>query len=272
MLGLINGYVSPLYENAVARLPQLRISSMDCLIPGFNFVVTLNELTYGFQSVSGLSINRKVNYINEGGVNDHQIMVSCPNDDNPTLTFKRGILMRSSSTVDANAVAAASLIPDNPSRKLAVTAAVSLDPQACLEKGPALGIIQVFDRRKCLKAVYSFLSLGITNWRSDDLDASTSSILCEEFTVAHTGLERMPLASPPITGAVKNLYSDIKALSNSNSEYNKAQESKKRQQAADDLSKRKQEQNELLNKQREEQRLLQEEQEKLKRLEELERR
>ncbi len=269
MLGLINGYVSPLYEDAVARLPQLRISSMDCLIPGFNFVVTLNELTYGFQSVSGLSINRKVNYINEGGVNDHQIMVSCPNDDNPTLTFKRGILMRSSSTVDANAVAAASLIPDNPSRKLAVTAAVSLDPQACLEKGPALGIIQVFDRRKCLKAVYSFLSLGITNWRSDDLDASTSSILCEEFTVAHTGLERIPLASPPITGAVKNLFSDISGVSNSM--YKKAHESKKRLQAADDLSKKKREQDELLNKQREEQRLLQEEQENLKRLEELER-
>lgn len=268
MLGLINGFARPMYEKAVGRLPQLRVSAMDCLIPGFNFVVTLNEITYGFQSVSGLSINRKVNYMSEGGVNDHQIMVGCPNDDTPTLTFKRGILMRSSDSVDTNALAAASLIPDNAARKLAVTAAVSVDPQACLEKGPALGTISVYDRSKRIRAVYTFISLGITSWRSDDLDASSSGILCEEFTVAHTGLERMAIDSPPIIGAVKNAYSDTTSLANSYSPTNKLQQAKKRETLSKNLNRQEQEKEVLVGRHVSETRDLHEEEKILKRLEE----
>ena len=246
MLGLINGFARPMYEKAVGRLPQLRVSAMDCLIPGFNFVVTLNEITYGFQSVSGLSINRKVNYMSEGGVNDHQIMVGCPNDDNPTLTFKRGILMRSSDSVDTNALAAASLIPDNAARKLAVTAAISVDPQACLEKGPALGTISVYDRSKRIRAVYTFISLGVTSWRSDDLDASSSGILCEEFTVAHTGLERMAIDSPPIIGAVKNAYSDVYSLIDDYSKSRNSKKNKDREILNEDLNRQEQERESLI--------------------------
>ncbi len=266
MLGL-NTYAKTKNKEAVSVIPQLRVSAMDCLSTGFNFIVTLNEITFGFQSVVGLGINRKVSYLTEGGVNDHQIMVGCPSDDNPTLTFKRGILMRNPESLISEALAAASVIPDNMERKMALIAAVSCDAQACLERGPALGTIQVFDRQRSLKALYSFLSLGMTSWKSDDLDATSGGIMCEEFTIAHTGLTRHPLDPiPQLVRAGMNTVSDIITLSNSELTYSKAKESKERRKAAEELKKKKEEELKLLRKQKEEERLRKEEEENLKNL------
>lgn len=185
--------------------PQsLKVSAMDKLITRFNFLVTLNEFVFGFQSVSGLEINKRVDYISEGGVNDHQLMVASPMTDNPTLTFRRGMLIHSSNAVarTANLISAAYL-RNNVLRKTAMLAGAAIDARTSLEVGPALGSIQVYNRNGKLSALYVFLSLGMTSWKAEDLDASSSDIWCEEITIAHTGLERCPLQA---TGVVHNLF------------------------------------------------------------------
>lgn len=265
----LNFYKTTDEGEAVRAIPQMRISSMDELTPTFNFVVTLNEFTFGFQSVSGLSVSNKVNYIAEGGVNDHQIMVGCPSDDNPTLTFKRGMLIRRPTIISNAARAAAARIPNNIARKSALIAVNMLDPQASLEMGPALGIIKVYSRRHTLRAIYSFLSLGMTSWRADDLDATTTSIFCEEFTVAHTGLVRHPLSAvPQVVDAVKSAVSDVKTSNNAKFVYDKAEESKKRRDEIEELKKKKQEEVNLMAEKKRKERELREEQ---KRLDELNR-
>ena len=181
-----------------------RQSAMDDLIQATNFIVTLNEFVFGFQSVSGISVSKKVDYIEEGGVNDHRIMVGCPSDDNPTLTFKRGYMMRRNTLLDTAVRAAAAAIPISMLRKGALIAASALDAQSALEEGPALGMIYVFNREKDLKAMYSFLSLGMTSWRLDDLDAVGTGILCEEFTVAHQGLTRHSIGAPSLAYTIRD--------------------------------------------------------------------
>lgn len=181
-----------------------RQSAMDDLIQATNFIVTLNEFVFGFQSVSGIGVNKRVDYIEEGGVNDHKVMVGCPNDDNPTLTFKRGYMMRRNVLIDNALRAAAAAIPTSLLRKTALIGTAAVDAQIALEEGPALGVIYVFSREKDLKAMYSFLSLGMTSWRLDDLDATGSSILCEEFTVAHQGLTRHSIGGPSLPYTIRD--------------------------------------------------------------------
>ena len=116
----LNLYTKTENGEAISRIPQMRISSMDQLMQSFNFVVSLNEFTFGFQSVSGLAVNKSVNYISEGGVNDHQLMVGVPLSDSPTLTFKRGMLIRRPTIESRAARAAAAMIPNNMARKSAL--------------------------------------------------------------------------------------------------------------------------------------------------------
>ena len=180
------------------RLSVSALHNLDDLTMAFNFIVTLNSFTFGFQSVSGLSVERATETRSEGGVNDHGILCGMPNTGSFTLTFKRGVLLRTSELIDKAARIAASVIPSIGTRRMRMLAIAGKDPQSTLENGPAVGTIQVFNRERThLRGLYSFLSLGMTSWRADDLDASNNSVWCEEITIAHTGLTRHPLQMTP---------------------------------------------------------------------------
>ena len=193
------------------RQHPMRVSAMKYVSSGFNFIVTLNEFTFGFKNVSGISVNKQISTINEGGVNDHGIIVEEPNQSSFTLSFSRGLMIRYPQAVDATVRSAAAMIPNAIGRKAALIAAASSSPQGALEKGPALGFIHVYDRtNKRLLGLYSFLSLGMTEWRVSDLDAENGSLLIEDMTIVHTGITREATALQPFSmvGAV-NQESDV---------------------------------------------------------------
>lgn len=195
------------------RLPIVKVSSMDYLTQGFNFIVTLNQYMFGFKSVSGISIEREVEYIHEGGVNDHQLMVGAPQGSGGyKLDFERGLMIRTASSPVSFAKAAATAnISNNIKRKSALIALSSLSPQEALEKGPAIGLIQVYNRQNKLAAMYSFLSLGMTSWSIDNLDAERGDILIESISIVHTGLTRVPLGAGNIAVLAKDLDSDAQS-------------------------------------------------------------
>ena len=196
------------------RKHPLRVSAMNYVSAGFNFVVTLNEFTFGFKSVSGISVSRTVNTQPQGGLNDYGIIVEEPSQGSYTLSFSRGLMIRYPQAIDATARSAAAIIPNSLGRKTALIACASASPQAALEKGPALGFIHVYDRtNKRLLGLYSFLSLGMTEWRVSDLDAeSGSSLLIEDMTIVHTGITREPTVPQPFSlGSISgfNQESDV---------------------------------------------------------------
>ena len=183
------------------RKHPLRVSAMQYVSAGFNFVVTLNEFTFGFKSVSGISVTRSINTQPQGGLNDYGIIVEEPNQGSYTLSFSRGLMIRYPQAIDATARSAAALIPNAIGRKMALIGCASLSPQAALEKGPALGFIHVYDRtNKRLLGLYSFLSLGMTEWRVSDLDAEGgTNLLIEDMTIIHTGITREPTVLQPFS-------------------------------------------------------------------------
>lgn len=143
-------------------------------IAAVRFLVLFNTATLGFQSVSGISTQRSVEYISEGGRNDYPILVPKPQSEPHRLTFKRGYQMR----------------------RLSITGLLSgyLGSQAIEAKG-ALGTILVLDEGQELKAIYSFISQGVVEWELSDLDASRSAPLIETFTITHNGLKNIPVPS-----------------------------------------------------------------------------
>ena len=189
-------YRSYPFDDKPKKLPPIAISPVTHLIQGFNFILTLNNFTYGFKEISGLRVENPVDYIQEGGVNDHKLMVGEPSNEAPTLECKRGLMLRCLPIITDAARMAAALIPNNLARKAALLAVNTQDPQATLEQGPAIGTIEVYDRQKRLSAMYSFLSLGMTSWECDSLSADNSDISIESITIAHTGLIRIPLGAP----------------------------------------------------------------------------
>lgn len=181
------------------KIPALNVSSLKYLSGNFKFIVTLNQYTFGFKSVSGLSVTKEVRAIEEGGVNDHGILVSQPDNASRSLVFSRGLMLHFPEAIDKLGLMAATNLPGGPMArflKLAVLAATN--PQESLERGPALGTIIAYDRNGNLRGKYTFISLGVTEWRVSDLDATDSSgLLIEELTVAHTGLTREPVTLMP---------------------------------------------------------------------------
>lgn len=143
-------------------------------IAAVRFIVLFNTATLGFQSVSGISVRRSVEYISEGGRNNHPILVPKPQTEPHRLTFKRGYQMR----------------------RLNVTGLLSgyLGSQA-IEAKCALGTILVLDEGQEIKAIYSFISQGVVEWELSDLDASRSAPLIETFTITHNGLKNIPVPS-----------------------------------------------------------------------------
>ena len=204
--------LSPLFGKKKSRLPLVKVSPMNYLTQGFNFIVTLNEFMFGFKSVSGLSIDRGYDFITEGGVNDHPVKVGRPtSNDGHKLTFERGLMIRVSTVIERAAKAAASLIPFNLPRKAALMGLSALNPQESLETGPALGTIQVYNRSNELTAAYEFLSLGMSEWSVDDLNADNGEILIEHITIVHTGLTRFPLGLGTIAKRATVLDSEYQA-------------------------------------------------------------
>ncbi len=180
-------------ESMGYRLPAISVSAMDNLTQGFNFVVSMNAFTYGFKEVSGIEIENKIESINEGGVNDHPLIVGKPNDEIGELSFKRGLIMRSPSRISDSAKAAVAGTSSNLARRAALIAINTLDPQESLESGPSLGTIQVYSRTGELTGLYNFISVGLKSWKIDDLSATDDSVLIEEITIYHTGITRMPV-------------------------------------------------------------------------------
>lgn len=253
MLGLnsLNFYDKKENGEYIYKIPQMRVSAMDCFITQMNFIVTLNEFTFGFKSVSGIEVNKPFDYYDEGGVNDHQIAVGRPENSSKELTFTRGLLIRSPAFIDNVARAAAAAIPNNVARKAALIAASSLSPREALEDGPALGIIQVFGRNRRLHSLYSFMSLGMTKWSGGDLDATTNDVLIESITIAHTGITRHPVTlEPGIIQAVSNAVSDYNSLHPSNLKHNKLEDAKNLKKASENFKKKQKEKNDLLLKQK----------------------
>ena len=190
---------SQIIDMGFHKIPALNVSSLKYLSCNFRFIVTLNTFTFGFKSVSGLSVSRELRTIEEGGVNDHGILVGQPDNSSHTLSFSRGLMLRFPESVDKLTLAAALRLPGNSgmAKLLKLMASSSISPQASLEKGPAYGTIMAYDRNGNLRGKYSFISFGITEWRVSDLDATDNGLLIEDLTIAHTGLKREPLTVLP---------------------------------------------------------------------------
>ena len=194
----------------VDRIPPVRVSAMDHLHTGFHFILSLNEFTYGFQSISNLQRHKEVTTIEEGGVNDHLLTVGQPNNNTYDLSLRRGYIIHGpDDLISKPAIAAASRIPNETARKAALIAINAASPQSALENGPAPGFIQVYDRRKKLVAMFSFLSLGMIEWSFSDLEATSGEPLFENITLRHTGLTLLPATwLPSITQPVLGWVSD----------------------------------------------------------------
>ena len=78
---------SQIIDMGFHKIPALNVSSLKYLSCNFRFIVTLNTFTFGFKSVSGLSVSRELRTIEEGGVNDHGILVGQPDNSSHTLSF-----------------------------------------------------------------------------------------------------------------------------------------------------------------------------------------
>ena len=176
------------------ELPKARVTAMDNVLSAPYFILSLNEFTYGFQSISNIGRHREVTHNPEGGVNDHQIMVGRPNDNIYTLELSRGYIIHGPDAVlDKFAKTAISMFPHELARKLALIAVNSASPQSALENGPSVGFIQAFSRQKKLVAMFSFLSLGMVEWRLSDLNAASGGEpMIENITIEHTGLTMLP--------------------------------------------------------------------------------
>lgn len=144
-------------------------------LTAIRFVVMFNIYTLGFQSVTGISTERAVDFVSEGGRNDYPILLPKAQSTPHKLTFKRGYQMRK-------------LTP------LGVLAGSFMGPQA-IEAQSALGTIIVLDEEQEIKAIYSFISQGVIEWELSDLDASRSAPLIETFTISHHGLKNIPIPS-----------------------------------------------------------------------------
>lgn len=176
------------------------ISSAGDLSCGYHFKVEFNEISFGFQNVDGIELTRSYDSLQEGGVNDHKVLVGRPMDSLPTLTFSRGYIIRASSVVTGAAKAAAARITNNAARKAALIALNTLDPQEILEYGPALGFITVYSttRKNKVIARFSFFALGISSWSLEGLNAASGELLVEKFSVLHNGITRIPLIKPAL--------------------------------------------------------------------------
>lgn len=144
------------------------------------FVVLFGVQVMGFQKVSGLGRQFDVEWVNEGGVNDHPILLPGQQKAPFQLRFSRGVCLRTVSTESFSAPG--SMVANN------------FGPMGRLSN---VGTILVLDRNGAVAAIYAFLSRGVLEWTVDDLDAQGGGPLIETFTVAHDGLRNYPVPQEP---------------------------------------------------------------------------
>ena len=181
-------------------------SKIDDLIPAFNFIVILNEFVFGFSEVSGLDRDLPYNDIQEGG-NPYPVFARKRSYNFEQLNFRKGLLIKKgdwSSDSMKTALSQAAMIPGSLARKAALIAAVSADPVASLENGPAYGFLQVFDRQyKTPLTSFSFFSHGASRWDITDLNASSGDFMYETITLVCSDLKRLSNSALP-SGAWNN--------------------------------------------------------------------
>ncbi|MCL2311935.1 MAG: hypothetical protein FWC41_05540 [Firmicutes bacterium] len=167
-------------------------------IHSFNFIVILNGFTYGFEQVINVETSGHYETYQEGG-NEHAVFARKTNYDQLyTMIFRRGMPIKKSETATSAAMAAAAIIPNNLARKSALLSVASMDPFVSLEVGPAVGLLQIFDRQyKNDVATFSFFSYGASDWKMGDLDATSGNILYEDITIVHSGLKRLAQTTTP---------------------------------------------------------------------------
>lgn len=159
------------------RLPSkflFKYSPNGKIVTACNFVVTFGICEFAFQSVSGLEMDKEFRYINEGGRNDYPIRLKQPRSSPHKLTFKRGLTL---------------------SNRGLIGLAEDVFNENIFLKGKMPGFIFVVDANREVKVIYTFMSEGIIEHQTSDLDAMNSELLIETMTITHRGLHRIPV--PP---------------------------------------------------------------------------
>lgn len=157
------------------RLPSYFFkTNHDLAVRSCNFVVTFGLKEFAFQSVSGLEVDEEFRYINEGGRNGYPIRLKQPRSSPHKLTFKRAISKGEHGIID--------LAKDK------------LQYSIFLER-TIPGFIFVINANREVKVIYTFMSEGIIEHQTSDLDAMNSELLIETMTITHRGLHRIPV--PP---------------------------------------------------------------------------
>lgn len=193
------------------------------LIYSPNFILYLNNYEYSVKEISGIDIDYKYEANQSGGTEYPIFSHDYGNRDYIRINVKRAMPKKksdlASKAIQAGLAVAAKFFRgrgQNLARKAAMLGAASLDPIASLEKGPALGMIQVFSRNfSKVDASFSFLSLGAEKWTmSPELDASSGDVIYESIDLICQGLTRMTVdwSSPSgiwnVTNADNSMYDE----------------------------------------------------------------
>lgn len=202
------------FTRKAKKMPNAQISSVDNLIAGngarFRFILTLNNFTYGFQSISGLSSGREFDSYEEGGVNDHLVYTGkFSGKGDKTLSLKRGMVLSQPSTITTAALAALGQISDPLARRTALMAVGATDAQYTLKHGPAFGDIKVynpFNLKLCDQ--WTFLSLGVESHNFPDLDAESNVSPFEDLSLKVIDLKRKPLGLPSTVSTIMSYIKD----------------------------------------------------------------
>ena len=169
-------------------------------IPSFNFIVILNNFTFGFSEVSGLDKDMSAEEIREGG-NVYPVFTRKYEYNFEQITLSKGLLIREADYASDSirtALSQAALLNNSLARKAAIIAAASSDPIATLEQGPAYGFLQVFDRKyKTALTSFSFFSYGASRWDITNLNASSNDFLYENITLVCSDLKRLSNSALP---------------------------------------------------------------------------
>lgn len=151
----------------------------ETLIP-IRFIVIFGIQALGFQSISGISKQTDVQYISEGGTNGHPIMLRGPQTSPHQIRFSRGIKL--------NTVGMSSVLKAATGRSV-----ISFDNYGPLGSKANIGTIIVLGADKSVKALYGFISRGVTEWEVSELNATSNQPLIETLTVVHDGLYNIPI-------------------------------------------------------------------------------
>ena len=170
------------------------------LICTYNFVLILNEYVYSVKNISGIDRDYPNDPASEGG-NEWPIFIKNYNNSSfIKISLERAMPIRKSkiamslvrSGLSAAAMKCYEGIAQNVAKKAALISTAALDPIITLENGPALGIIQVFDKTFTRDvANFKFFSYGAERWSTTALDGMSADIVYENIDLVCSDLTRM---------------------------------------------------------------------------------